>query len=56
MFKLYDFNLYYNLKRFIGIPNGWVKLEGRMPGDQARVSCNIGFQIAGISHLGRFLF
>ena len=39
----------------IGISNGWVKLEGRMPGDQARISCNIGFQLAGIGHLGKYI-
>ena len=28
---------------------GWVKLEGRQPGDRAMVGCNPGFQISGVS-------
>lgn len=37
-----------------GLKNGWVKMEGNMPGDQAVLGCNPGFQLSGVSVLGSF--
>jgi hypothetical protein len=31
------------------VAHGWVKMEGRQPGDRAMIGCNPGFQISGVS-------
>ena len=35
------------------LKNGWVKMEGNIPGDQTRLGCNPGFMLAGAPLLGR---